>query len=372
MKFSFNQASMAKSLQRIMGAVPTRMPMQSLGNIHFKLKDQALEMTATDLEITVTTKVEVIESEGDGSILIQAKRFNDIIRELPEVILEIDVQEPFKVTLKGEGMGVYTLPGGDPMDFPELPPIDSQLSFSLSGDCLKRVISKTSFAVSHDEMRPILTGVLMQIRPDELRVVATDGHRLSRIVKRGIDYTGESRDIVIPMKAFSLLMRNLEDADNPIIGIAETRASFKTDDLRLTTRLIEGHYPKYENVIPENNPNKLTINTDDMISTIKRVSIFANQISHQVKLTVAADSVLLETEDPDLGGRGEEKILANFEGAPLEIAYNSNYLMDVLKQVETDEFVFALNTSNDAAVFQGTTVDGAEDFLILLMPIRLK
>ena len=230
MKFTFTQASMMSGLQRVMGAVPARMPMPSLGNLFFKLSEGKLEVTATDLEIIVMARVELIESDGEGSVLIQAKRFQELIRELPDVPLEIDVQESMKVILRGEGVGVYTLPGGDPMDFPELPPIDAKLSFSMDGESVNRMISKTMFSVSHDEMRPILTGVLMQIRPNEIRMVATDGHRLSRIIRTGIEYTGEPRDVVIPMKAFSLLTRSLDETEAPVIGIAETRASFTTDN----------------------------------------------------------------------------------------------------------------------------------------------
>lgn len=372
MRFTFTKDSIVDSLQLVMGAVPTKMPMPVLGNLYLKLDGNSLQITATDLEITVTATTEVIESEGSGSILIQAKRFQELIRKLPDSPLEIEVQEPLKILLKCEGVGVYTLPGGDTMDFPELPMVEPQISFQVSGENLKRMISKTVFAVSHDEMRPILTGILMQIRSNEMRVVATDGHRLSRIIKSGIDFSGEPRDIVIPMKALNLLLRGLDDADNPEIGISETRAYFATDNQRLTTRLIDGHYPKYESVIPDNNPHTLTVNSDEIMAAVERVSIFASQISKQVKLFIEAAEVTLETEDPEMGGRGEEKLTASYEGTPFEIAYNSNYLLDVLRQIDTEEVVFTLNSSNDAAVIRATTQQDNEDFLMLLMPIRLK
>jgi len=372
MKFTFTQASIHRSLQRVMGAVPVRMPMPSLGNIFFKLKDGKLDITATDLEITITSMVDIIESEGDGSVLIQAKRLHDLVSKLPDVPLEIEVLEGRKVTLKCEGIGTYTLPGGDPMDFTELPAVDAQVIFKISGEFLKRLISKTVFAVSRDDMRPILTGIVMQIRSNELRIVATDGHRLSRITRRGIEYSGDPRDVVIPMKALNLLTRSLDDADVPEIGLAETRAYFSTDDQKLITRLIDGHYPKYESVIPDDNPYKMTVNADEFMATVGRISIFANQISHQVKIAVSDSDMILETEDPELGGRGEEKIAINYEGSPVEIAYNSNYLNDVLRQIDTEEVIFRLKSSNDAAVVTATSQQENEDHLMLLMPIRLR
>ena len=363
---------MVKSLQGVMGAVPSKMPMPSLSNLYFRLKDKSLQITATDLEVTVSSNVDIIESEGEGSILIQAKRFNDLVRELPDVPLEVKVQDPFKVTLDGEGVGIYTLPGGDPVDFPELPTVDSKISFTMKGDALRWVISKTSFAVSHDEMRPILTGILMQIRTDEICLVATDGHRLSRVIHKGIDYRGEPRDVVVPMKALTLLMRSLDDTDEPVLGIAETRASFTTEALSLTTRLIDGYYPNYESVIPKDNPHKMTVNTSDFMAVMRRVSIFANQISHQVRMTIDPTTAVLESEDPELGSRADEKLAVNYDGTKLEIAYNSNYLMDVLRQVDTDEVVFTLKETNDAALIQPTVQGEGEDLLMLLMPIRLK
>lgn len=362
---------MKRGVQRVMGVVPTRLPMPSLGNIFVSLKNKILEITATDLEITVTAKVEILESEGEGSVLIQAKRFQDIINQLPDVPLEIEVQESLRVTLRGEGVGEYILPGGDPIDFPELPVIDARVSFNMSGEILKRLITKTMFAVSHDEMRPILTGVLIQLRMNEICIVATDGHRLSRIKRSDISYTGEEKDVVVPMKALNQLMHGIEDDDEPTIGIAETRASFTTDNQRLTTRLIDGHYPNYKSVIPEDNPNTMTVNTDDMMSVVKRISVFAHPISHQVKITIKQDSAKLEAEDPEIGGRGEESIAVNYEGEPLELAYNCTYLADVLRQIDTEEAAFKLNTSNDAAVIRSTAQNDDEDLLMLLMPIRL-
>ncbi len=372
MRFTFTKDSIADSLQLVMGAVPTKMPMPVLGNLYLKLDGNKLEITATDLEITVTAKTEIIESDGSGSILIQAKRFQELIRRLPDAPIEIEVQEPMKIILKCEGVGAYTLPGGDTMDFPELPAVEPQVSFNISGEYLKRMISKTMFAVSSDEMRPILTGTLVQMRSDEVRIVATDGHRLSRIIRSGIEFSGEPRDVVIPMKALNLLMRSLDDADNPEIGIAETRAYFATDNHRLTTRLIDGHYPKYETVIPKDNPYEMTVNSDEFMAAVERVSIFANQISRQVKLSIDGSEMMLETEDPEMGGRGEEKLAISYEGTPLEIAYNSNYLIDVLRQVDTEEVIFTMKSSNDAALIRATTQHEDEDLLMLLMPIRLK
>jgi len=363
---------MLKSIQQVIGAVSPRMPMPALSNFQLKLDGQKLTITATDLEVTISSTVELIEASGSGGVLIQAKRFHDLIRELPETPLEIEVLEPFKVKLRGEGVGQYDLPGEDPIDFPELPTVEGSSSFVMDTEVFRRIVGKTIFAVSKDEMRPVLTGILFQLRSGELRVVATDGHRLSRVLRQDVNYNGETRDEIIPMKALNLLSRNLADRDQITVALAETRASFTATGQRLITRLIDGHYPKYENVIPKDNPNKMRIRLSEFTSGLRRVQIFASQITRQVKLTMAPTTGSLEAEDPEYGGRGREEVSMDYEGEPLEIAYNATYLMDAIRQIDTEEAYFELASSNDAAIIRPTTQQENEDFLMLLMPIRLR
>jgi DNA polymerase-3 subunit beta len=372
MKFSVAQPVMQKALQRVIGAIAPRVPIPSLSNLHFKLDGNELKITSTDLDITINASIELISSEGSGGVLVQAKRFQELIRELPESELEVNIPEPGKVFLKGEGIGSYTIPGGDPADFPELPSVNASLAFTTDADNLKRMISKTIFAVSNDEMRPVLTGLLLQVRPNEVRFVATDGHRLSRMIHTDIEYSGEPRDVIVPMKALNLLMRNLDADDKPELALAETRASFKTGTQTLISRLIDGNYPRYESVIPENNPGRLTANTAEFMAATRRVSIFANQLSKQIRLHIGSNTIRLETEDQELGGQAKEEISVNYIGEPLEIAYNSQYLMGVLKQIDTEEVIFELGGEDDAAIVKPTSQEENEDFLMLLMPIRLR
>ncbi len=372
MRFTFTQSSMEKGLLLVMGTISTRVPMPSLSNLHLKLEGKVLEITATDLEVTTTAYIELLDSEGSGDVLVPAKRFQEIIRQLPDVPLEITIPEPGKVFLRGDFKGEYKLPGGDPVDFPELPPIDPKISFSFSGEDLKRMISKTLFAVSRDEMRPVLNGLLFQVRPGELTVVATDGHKLSKIVKTGLDYNDDPIDVIIPTKALGILQKTLEFEDNPVITLAETRASFKTDHQILITRLIEGYYPRFESVIPEDNPKRLRANASDFVSAIRRVHIFSSQLSHQVRLKIEADSVTIQSEDQELGGEGSESVNITFEGEEMEIAYNGSYLMDVLRQIGTEDVIFEMKGFEDAAIIKPTSQEENEDFLMLLMPIRLQ
>lgn len=372
MKFTFSQNVMEKGLQQVIGTISARMPMPSLSNIHLKLNGKMLEMTSTDLEVTTTAFIELIDSEGSGGFLIPAKRFADIVRELPDVPLDLDVPEPGKVYLTGEFKGKYTLPGGDPEDFPELPPVEKKALFKIHADVFKRIVGKTLFAVSRDEMRPVLTGLFMRIRPGSLTVVATDGHRLSRLTREGIDYDGDSIDVIIPMKALNLIQRTIQDEEVIEITLAETKASFATERLSLITRLIDGRYPNYESVIPMNNPGRLLARTSDFMATIKRVHIFASQLSHQVLLHLDNVQMDLKSEDQEIGSEAKESLDISYEGAVMDIAYNGSYLMDMLRQIDTEEVVFEMNTHEDAVVIRPTSQQTDEDFLMLLMPIRLR
>ncbi len=372
MRFTFSQVSMMKGLQRVMGAIATRVPMPSLSNLQMKLEGKKLEITATDLDTTITAHVDLIDAEGSGGVLVQAKRFQELIRELPDVPLEVNVPDDGKVLLGGEGVGNYILPGGDPVEFPELPPVDAKVTFTIKSEDLRRMVSKTLFAVSNDEMRPVLTGILMQVRSEEMRMVATDGHRLSKIIHKNIAYSGEPIDVIVPMKALNLVMRNLQDDDEPEIALAESRASFSTKSQRLVTRLIDGHYPRYESVIPEANPGKMTLRTEDLMSAVRRVSIFASQISRQIRLKIDSTSIQLESEDQELGGKADEIVSVSYDADPMEIAYNASYLMDVLKQVDTEDAIFEMGADDDAAIVKPTAQEENEEFIMLLMPIRLK
>jgi len=294
------------------------------------------------------------------------------VRELPDAPLELEMPDPQHVVMKSAGSGRYDLPGGDPIDYPELPKVDAKLKFKLTGESLKRMINKTALSISKDEMRPILTGFLIQLRPNEIRLVTTDGHRLSRIARRDVQYKGESHDAVVPSKALNQLLRNLEDNQETQIAVAETRASFAADDYRLTTRLIEGNYPKYESVIPQSNPNRLTVRTGEFMSAVRRTAIFASQISHQIKLTLDKSTARMESEDPELGGRAEVELAVDYTGEPMEIAYNAVYLMDVLRLIDTDEVVFEMGGTNDAALVKPSSQQEEEEFFMLLMPIRLR
>lgn len=372
MKFTFTQSAIMRSIKRVVGAVSSKMPMPALSNFYLKLDGQTLTITATDLEVTISSTVELLEASGSGGVLVQAKRFQEIIDHLPDVPLEVEVQDPYKVILRCEGVGVYNLPGDDPIDFPELPTVDSQYSFVMSAEIFKRMIGKTIFAVSKDEMRPVLTGILFQLRAGEMRVVATDGHRLSRVCWTDAPYSGDPRDHIIPMKALNLLLRNLGDGEDLTVAIAETRASFTAQSQRLITRLIDGHYPKYESVIPQENPNHLRVKMSDFMASARRVAIFSNQISRQIKLSLASGIGYIEAEDPEYGGRGHEDIAVDYVGENLDIAYNATYLLDALRQVDTEEATFDLAGTNDAAVIRPSSQKDREDFLMLLMPIRLR
>ncbi len=372
MKFSVMQNNLEQGLQKIIGAVSTRAPIPSISNVFISLKDNVLNMTATDLEITITSYVELIEFEGSGEVLIQAKRLQEIVSALPNVQLNFDVQSGFRVQLNVENLGVFHLPGGDPVNFPDTPSVEPKVSYRIPADRLRRMISKTIFAVSKDEMRAVLTGILFQVRPGELRLVATDGYRLSKISHSDINIEGEIHDDIIPMKALNILYKNTEDSEEIEVILSDRRAAFITEKQKLITRLIDGSYPKYENIIPRNNPNELSFLLSDFMPALKRAAVFATPPSFQVKLKLEATKAVIESEDYDYGGSALVEVPVEYNGEPMEMGYNANFLNESLRQIDTERAVITLLSANDAALITPENQRENEDFLMLLMPIRLR
>jgi DNA polymerase-3 subunit beta len=369
MRFSVEQVQLREALDRVAPAVPTKSTLPILANVLLRLEGKTLKLVATDLEVSVVTELEVT-GEEDGSLSVPAKKIADIVRELEGATLtcEADSANHLKVTALG---GEYQVPGIAAQEFPALPEFESAASINIPASKLDSMIDRTAFAVSRDELRPALTGVFFQIRPHEMRAVATDGHRLVRIIDQDFKAEGESRELIVPVKALDMIRRNLpEDGDVELmIGANQIKASL--EHATLFTRLIEGRYPHYESVIPSENHNKLTVPLDKLISAVRRAQIFANPINRQIVFKLSSGKLEVSAEDVELGGKGQEPVEAKYEGEEQSIGYNAGYVLDLLKHVDTDDVQFDLGGPTQAGIVRPTEQRKGEDFLMLVMPVRL-
>lgn len=368
MRFHVAQDAFLEAIGRVAPTVPTKSTLPILSNILLRLEDNAMRIVATDLEVSVLTEMEV-DGERDGSVSIPARKIQDIVRELEGLVLTCDVDENHHLKLETE-IGEYQLLGTSPQEFPSLPEFEGATNISIAAEKFDSMIQRTAFAVSKDELRPALTGVFFQVRAHELRAVATDGHRLVRIIDQKFESESE-HELIVPVKALDLIRRNLPEDGDIELALGENQIRVKLPEATLYSRLIEGRYPHYESVIPSENNNRLIVSNDSLSRSLKRAQIFANPINRQVVFHFAPDKLEITAEDVELGGKGHERVDAKYEGEEQSIGYNASYLLDLLKHVHTDDVRFDLGGSKQAGIVRPTIPNEGEDFLMLIMPVRL-
>ncbi|MBS1261085.1 MAG: Beta sliding clamp [Calditrichaeota bacterium] len=368
MRFRVAQDQFLEAIGRVAPTVPTKSTLPILSNVLLRLEEKTLHIAATDLEVSVVTEL-AVDGERDGSVSVPAKKIGDIVRELEGLVLTCDVDENHHLKLETE-IGEYELLGTRAEEFPSLPEFDGATTIEIEAEKLDSMIQRTIFAVSRDELRPALTGVLLQLRSHELRAIATDGHRLVRIIDQEFESESE-HELIVPVKALDLVRRNLPEEGTVELAIGESQIRAKLPEATLYSRLIEGRYPHYESVIPSENNNRLIVSTDVLVRALKRAQIFANPINRQVVFNLAPDSLEVLAEDVELGGKGHEKVEAKYDGEEQGIGYNASYLLDLLKHVVTDDVRFDLGGPKQAGIVRPTVPNEGEDFLMLIMPVRL-
>lgn len=369
MKFSVNKTEFFHSLQKVIGVLPAKTTIPVLSNILLSLRENLLSISATDLEISISTNCSVTDAQ-DGAIAVPGRKFFDIVRELPDLPLTIEVDDRKHLKLTTE-KGIYKLIGEDEADFPHIAVEEADTEFYLACEKFNRMIDKTSFAVSSDELRTTLMGVYLQLLSNELRMVATDGHRLAKISDTGFDGVENPVAVIMPTKALQLVAKNFENEERLQIAIGENHITFAAGSTKIFSKLIDGQFPNYERVIPIDNELQMFVNRDLLAAAVRRVSIFASQYTHQIRLNISPSSLLIQAEDVEIGGEAQESIPVDYSGDQLDIGYNANYLLDVLRHLDSEDVMFQLKDSGSAAIISPSEQKSDEYLMMLLMPIRL-
>ncbi|MCD6162766.1 MAG: DNA polymerase III subunit beta [candidate division Zixibacteria bacterium] len=369
MRFKTNKAKLNTAVSRLQSIVPPKSTIPILSNILFDLQGDKLELKATDLDVSMTSTIDV-EVLDKGSITVPAKVFSEIVKELPDYELEIIASEN-RMEIKC-GSGTYKLSGFSAEDFPKLPDIHPGRQIKIKAQSFYEMIKKVLFAVSKDETRPALNGVLWHTSENGLNLVATDGHRLAKITRTDIKITGYKEDIVIPPKILDNLIKLTSD-DTGEIGVIlnENSIVFMLEDAVITSRLLEGPYPNYEQVVPKDNDKIMLVEKELLQAAVRRVSILSNSLTRQVKFAIANDNLELSATNFDFGGEAKESLKVSYSEEELDIGYNANYILDVLKQIDGDEVQFELSNSTTATVIKPQTSSENETNLFLIMPLRL-
>jgi DNA polymerase-3 subunit beta len=343
--------------------------MPILENILFDLTGNELTLTATDLSLSLMVAMDVQGGE-DGKIAVPAKRLIDTIRSLPDTNATFSVESGSDRVTLSTANGEYTLVGESAKEYPQVPPFQAAGSLVFETEKLKSILYQTVFAVSSDELRPAMMGVLFQAYESALRVVSTDGHRLVRLVYRGVDSAALKKDIIIPAKALSVLARSTDGAKTEC-SFSATHARFEFQKSVLVTRLIDETYPNYESVIPPENDKTLRIGREQLIGAIRRVALYASAATHQIRLTISPTALVIAAQDVDFGGEAKENVPCEYSGEELDIGFNSVYLIDILSHLEGNEVQFKFSSATRAAIVAPVGDSDEEDVLMLVMPVRL-
>lgn len=369
MNFTVSRDNLFKALQKIVNVIPSKTTIDILYNILLKTEDSKLKIVATDLEITQISWCNC-KVEEEGSIILPGKLIMDILREMPDTELTFKVDDNFKINLNSN-FGEYKISGQNVADYPNVPALETEDTIQIKNEYFKRMIEKTIYACSTDNLRPALTGVFLQIYNDHIRMVSTDGHRMVKISNSDFTSPDLQREIIVPTRALNLVARNITDNGTQKIILGKNHVLFKFEDTLLYSRIINEPYPDYERVIPQNNTKELSINRDELIASVKRVSLFSNPISYQVKLKLSDNRIEIFAQDIDFGGEAHESLECKYSNSELEIAYNANYLLDTLRHIGTNEIKISLESSDGPGLVFPDKQKENEELLMLVMPVRL-
>jgi len=371
MNFTISKSEFYEALHKVVGVVPQKTTISILTCILFELKDKKLRLTGTDLEISVTHTL-AVDSDDEGAIAVPARLLVEIVRELPDIPINLISEDSDRIILRTE-KGEYKIATQPREDFPNITIEESEHNFWIDPKKLTRMTNNTIFAVSTDELRPALTGINVELIGSDLIFVGTDGHRLAKTVLKNFRTgdTDQSLKMIVPTKALNLMLRSLEDAEQVNVQVGEDHVIFRLENAVIYSKLINGAYPNYERVLPVDNDKTLRVNRELLMSTLRRVSIFSSSLTNQVRLVIAPEELTIHSEDIEFGAEAHEVIPAAFSDEWLQIGYNSAYLLDILRHIDTEEVIFDLKDGGSAAILHPVDQPEDEDIKMLLMPIRI-
>jgi len=369
MKFKTDRATLHQAAAKLLSIVPPKSTLPILSNILFELEKSKLSLKVTDLDVSMTSTMDV-EAVKSGAIAVPAKVFYEIVRELPDFELEVSTYEN-RMEIKC-GSGTYKMSGFAADDFPKLPDIHIGRQVKMDGKILGRMVKKVLFAVSKDETRPALNGVLWHTTEDGLNMVATDGHRLAKITRSDFKIGGQGKDIIVAPKVLENLVKLMGEEPGEVgVIINEGSIVFILENSILTSRLLEGPYPNYEQVIPKDNNKRASIDKEILQAAVKRVAILSNSLTHQVKFSLKKDELELLATNFDFGGEAREMLKMVYDADEMDIGYNAIYILDILRQTDGAELVFELNTPTTAGIVKSAEKVESESYFFLVMPLRL-
>jgi DNA polymerase-3 subunit beta len=370
MEFVIEKADLSRTLDLVLHIVPPKTTLPVLSNLLLDVKKEAITVVSTDLDTSIQTQVPG-KVQAEGVITVPARRLGDIVRLLPEAPIRMALEEETRIRIECKETR-YSIMGIAEEEFPKIPVTQSKEKIALPAGTLRRMIEKTAFAVSKDETRPALNGIFWRIEPGQMEMVATDGYRLAKIEKTGKFPVKGRKDLLVSPKALTQMVHlfgGAPDADVEIT-VDSNYLVFAFGGTVVYSRLLEGPFPRYEQVIPKNNTKIAVVDRSEAIVACRRVAILSDTLTHQVQVTVDRDSLSLRSNTPDLG-EATDHVAAEYSEDKMDIGYNAMYLTDILKNIDGDKVKVRLDTPIKAALLEPLEQEKDENYFCLLMPLRL-
>jgi DNA polymerase III subunit beta len=370
MKFIVSSSYLLKQLQVLGSVINSSNTLPILDNFLFELDNKKLTVSASDLETTMSATLE-IDSKSKGSVAVSAKLLLEILKTFPEQPLSFTVEDNNTIEISSNS-GKYALAYAQGEEFPKMIELEEPSSTVVPAEVLSTAVSKTIFATGNDDLRPVMSGVFFQFSPEGLIFVATDAHKLVKYARTDVKASQVS-DFIMPKKPLNILKNILATSDTDVkIEYNESNATFSFENYVLLCRLIDGKYPNYEAVIPKENPNKLIIDRSQFLSSVRRVAIFSNKSTHQIRLKIAGAELNISAEDIDYSNKAEERLTCDYQGEDIQIGFNSRFLTEMLTNLQSDMIMIEMSMPNRAGIL--TPVDGldeGETITMLVMPVMI-
>ncbi|HET8572860.1 MAG TPA: DNA polymerase III subunit beta [Edaphocola sp.] len=375
MDFIVSSGALLKNLQLVGGIISTNVVVPILENFLFELKGNTLTITGSDMETMIKASMEVqsenSEESGSQLICVPSKIFMDYLKNLPEQPLHIKTHpEDFSIEISSNS-GKYKIGGENGREYPKEAEAEDLNTFSIPSSILTEAISKTIFATSTDNLRPAMTGVFFELNEEGITFVATDGHRLVKITRTDIDCPNEG-GIIAPRKPLQHLKNILPDDDSLLkLSYNKTHLFVENNQIKLNCRLIDGKFPPYRAVIPAENPYALLVNRPDLISCLRRVSIFASKSTQQIVFDIVGSTINISGQDLDFSFEGKETLACQFNGPDMRIGFNGKLLIEMLNNISGDDLKLELSTPSRAGIYKPAEQPENTDLLMLLMPLMV-
>ena len=368
MRFTISREKLQEGLAAVAASIPSKTTLPVLANILVETTDKGIRLSGTDLDIAVSTEV-AADVETVGGITIPAKKLTEIARELPPSPVKMAAAGEQRITLDC-GRSHFKILGLPKEEFPSFPVVRFTESWRIRSGDLQKLISHTSFAVSTEESRPILNGVLWELKPDFMRMVATNGHRLAKMEMPIKSSGAPSSDLIVPPKALEQI-RRLFPADEELeVARGDNHLVFRSPFTSVFTRLIEGPYPNYDQVIPKDNDRVAIADKVALTSALKRMSVIASDQTHRIRLSFNSGMLKFSVQTPDLGEATDE-LSVRYNGDQLDIGFNASYLLEILRYIPSEEVRLTFKAPERAATIEPEGWKDSATYLCLVMPLRL-